>query len=54
MPIEVCECKSDDVKTKTLISKLNVERRSISSDRRFNDGNNYNGPARRMTIDRRK
>lgn len=33
--------------------KLNLDRRAANSDRRVADDPNYNGPARRNTIDRR-
>ena len=45
---------NNEVKTNDGTSKLVVERRSVNSDRRINNNDDYLGSARRMNIDRRR
>ena len=43
----------DGIVSKDPNRKLNLDRRVVNSDRRIAEDSNYNGPARRNTIDRR-
>ena len=43
----------DSIVSKDPLRKLNLDRRAENSDRRIANNPNYNGPARRNTIDRR-
>jgi len=45
---------SDSRKEESCVPRSMNERRSVNSDRRIKDGNDYFGPARRMNIDRRE
>lgn len=43
----------DGITSKDPGRKLNLDRRTVNSERRAHDAPNYKGPARRYTIDRR-
>ena len=50
---KVTNRKRQDTLSNFTKRKLNLDRRAANSDRRVADDPNYNGPARRNTIDRR-
>ena len=67
-PVIVLASNSNDHVTDNEVSIVNIkevyeegrdemivkERRAVKSERRLNDNHDYRGPARRLTIDRRK
>ena len=54
MPETACVLIKNDAKATAEKSKSNIERRGKNKDRRVSNNNSYKGPARRMTLDRRK
>ena len=54
MQSQTCLKIKENNKEEDSMSSVVSERRSVNSDRRINNTQNYTGPARRMNIDRRK